>query len=148
MALVGNNGTIRVSGTGTPPASGTGTVVAEVRSYSIDITADTIETTTMTKDVREYVKGMSSWSGSADVYWDPTHWAIAGFNPAASTSTVGSSPFVLAIYPEGEAAGSTDKVMYGNIIITGYSVSASMDGLIEATISFQGSGPLTYAATA
>lgn len=161
-AFVGNNGVIKVNGTPTvaggtaglannPPGSNTGTVVAEVRSYSIDITSDTIETTTMTKDVRTYVKGMASWSGSADVYWDSAHWSIAGFNPAASTSTVGSSPFVLAIYPEGITDGTpvnaADKVMYGNIIITGYSVSSSMDGLIEATISFQGSGPFTYASS-
>jgi hypothetical protein len=51
----------------------------------------------------------------------------------------------LAIYPEGDV-GSSDKVMFGEIIVTGYSVTGSMDGLIEATVSFQGSGPLFYSA--
>jgi hypothetical protein len=147
-SFVGNNGVIKLNstwtkGSSTAPTGGTGTVVAEVRSYSIDTTADTIETTVMGRDVRTYVKGMSTWSGSADVYWDPTHWAVAGMNPAGSNSFVGDGTLILAIYPEGDV-GSSDKVMFGEIIVTGYSVTGSMDGLIEATVSFQGSGALYY----
>jgi predicted secreted protein len=35
--------------------------------------------------------------------------------------------------------------MTGNIIVTGYSVTGSFDGLVEASISFQGVGAITYA---
>jgi predicted secreted protein len=135
-AIVGNNGSIKVNGT----------VVAEVRNYSLDITADTIETSVMGTDARTYVKGMSSYSGSADVFWDPAHWtSISAMNPTAGA--VGDGAITLAVFPEGETAGN-DKLISGNIIITGYSVTGSMDGLIEASISFQGSGVLSYSATA
>lgn len=129
---VGNNGVI---------STGSGSV-AEVRSYSIDVTADTIEKTVMGNDTRTYVKGMASWSGSADVYWDPTHWTTLGFNPAVTgTTQVGTAPLTLSVFPEG-----TGNKWSGDVVITGYSVSGSMDGLIEGTISFQGSGPLSFGA--
>jgi hypothetical protein len=149
-SFVGNNGVIKLNstwtkGSSTAPTGGTGTVVAELRNYSIDTTADTIETSVMGNDTRRYVKGMSTWSGSADVFWDPQHWDTTGMNPAGSGSFVGDATLVLAIYPEGDVS-SSDRVMFGEIIVTGYSVTGSMDGLIEATVSFQGSGPLYYSA--
>lgn len=149
MAIVGNNGVVRVSTSssaitwatpGTSAPTG-GTVVGELRSYSIESTADTIETSVMSNDSRTYVKGMSTWSGNADVLFDGTQFSLV--NPNGSSSTVGSSPIFLVVYPEGEA-GSTDKLIGGSVIITGFTINASYDGLIEASISFQGNGPLYY----
>lgn len=135
--LAGNGGVIKIDAS----VGGSLTTVVNVRNFSIDITADTIETTVMTKDVREYVKGMASWSGSADVYFDATNFAaIAGLNPAVSTAVVGDSTLSISA-----ALNDTSHVFTGEIIVTGYSVSSSMDGLVEATVSFQGSGALAFA---
>lgn len=139
--LVGNDGVVKIGN-----ASNTATTVAGVRSFSIDITADTIETSKMGTDVRTYVKGMSSWSGSADIYLDTANLAgganvIAALNPCVSTTAVGDSPVVIECYLN----GSSNKFS-GDIIVTGYSASSSMDGLVEATISFQGSGALAFTA--
>jgi hypothetical protein len=154
MAIVGNNGVVKVSTSssavtwttpGTSAPTG-GTVVGEVRNWSIEATADTIETSVMGNDTRQYVKGMSTWSGNADVLFDATLFNL--INPARSgTSEVGSTPVALLVYPEGEA-GSTDKLIGGFVVITGHTINASYDGLIEASISFQGSGPLYYQANA
>jgi hypothetical protein len=131
MAIVGNNGVVSFGGAN----------VAEVRSYSIEMTADTIETSAMGNDTRQYVKGMSTFSGTADVYWDAAHWTTNGLNPNVSgTSEVGRVPATITIYPAGTGAAWT-----GSVVITGYTVSASFDGLIEASISFQGSGNIGYA---
>jgi predicted secreted protein len=149
MAIVGNNGVVRVSTSssaitwttpGTSAPSG-GTVVGELRSYSIESTADTIETSVMGNDSRQYVKGMSTWSGNADVLFDATLFNLV--NPNASGTTVGANPVYLVVYPEGEA-GTSDKMIGGSVIITGFTINASYDGLIEASISFQGNGPLYY----
>ena len=133
-AISGNDGQVTISGN----------VVASTRSFSIDTTADTIETSVMGTKVRSYVKGMSSWSGSADVYFDTTNsandWLVSG-----STSTVGGAPVAVKFYIDQDA--TTDVVLYGNGIVTGYSVKSSMDGLVEATISVQGSGALTFSST-
>ena len=131
-SFVGNAGAIKIGGQ----------TVAEVRSYSIELTSDTIEQTTMGDATRQYVKGLSSFSGSADVYWDPTHFSLNGAN--VTSGAVGAAATTLAVYPEGDV-GATDKILSGNIIITGYTINGSFDGMIEASISFQGTGALSYA---
>jgi predicted secreted protein len=130
MATVGNNGVVNFGGA----------AVAEVRSWSLETTADTIETSVMGNDARAYVKGMSTFSGSADVLWNAAHWTTNGMNPnVTGTSQVGTAPAAIVLYPEGSGTGFN-----GNVIITGYTVNASYDGLIEASISFQGSGTVSY----
>ena len=135
--LAGNGGVIKIDAS----VGGSLTTVVGVRNFSIDITADTIETSVMSTKVRSYVKGMSSWSGSADVYFDASNFAaIAALNPAVSTAVVGDSTVSISA-----ALTDTTNVFTGEIIVTGYSVKSSMDGLVEATISFQGSGALAFA---
>jgi hypothetical protein len=93
---------------------------------------------------RQYVKGLSSFSGSADVYWDPAHFTGTNDIDGELFAAVGDAGTSIAVYPEGDV-GSSDKIMSGNIIVTGYTINGSFDGMIEASISFQGTGALTYA---
>lgn len=116
--------------------------IAEVRSYSIEVTSDTIENSVMGDDNRQYLPGLSSFSGTADVYWDASHWSTADLDGLIQ-GTVGDTGDVVGIivYPEG-----TGGNWNGNVVLTGYSISASFDGMVEASISFQGTGALTYTA--
>ena len=137
--LTGNNGAISINGI----------AVLAVRNFSIEMTADTVETTVMGVDVRTYLTGMSSFSGSADVYFDPDT-ATTGFDAAESTfnptaGLVGASGVTGKFYVELDADGTdADKAFTGTIIVTGYTVNATMDGMVEASISFQGSGATTF----
>ena len=137
--LTGNNGAISINGI----------AVLAVRNFSIEMTADTVETTVMGVDVRTYLTGMSSFSGSADVYFDPDT-ATTGFDAAESTfnptaGLVGASGVTGKFYVELDAASTNaDKAFTGTIIVTGYTVNATMDGMVEASISFQGSGATTF----
>lgn len=138
--LTGNNGVVQIANT-----SDSLITVAAVRNFSIDVTSDTIETTTMQNDTRQYVKGLSSYSGSADIYFEPDMMPTSTtgnvwMNP--TTQSVGTSPYRFA----GFLNGSNNKLS-GNIIVTGFSVTSSMDGMVEASISFQGSGALAYSPT-
>ena len=135
-SFVGNAGAIKINGA----------VVAELRSYSIEMTSDTIEATVMGDTTRQYVKGLSSFSGSADVYWDPAHFTGTPDLDGEIFGALGADGVTsIAIYPEGDVGTGTDKIMSGDIVVTGYSITGSFDGMIEASISFQGTGPLTYA---
>ena len=140
--LTGNNGVVKMAKT--VGGAVDSTAVASVRNFSVELTSDTIETTTMTVDVRTYVKGLSSWSGSADIYFDSA--ATSGhldyfpvLNP--TSGSVGSSTVAVELYLN----GSSGKFA-GNVIITGFTVNSTMDGMVEASISFQGSGACTYTA--
>lgn len=137
--IVGNDGVIQINSKN----------VLAVRNFSIELTADTIETSVMGQDTRTYVKGMSQWSGSADVYFDPDT-ATDGFDAAETT-------FNPTTFKPGEASvvgkfyvakdyqgGTTDHLFTGNMIITGYTVNSTMDGLVEASISFQGDGACAF----
>tara|TARA_A100001035_G_C27786308_1_gene504557 strand:+ start:1542 stop:2003 length:462 start_codon:yes stop_codon:yes gene_type:complete len=147
--ITGNNGVIKVD-----DAAGTLTSIASLRSFSIEIASDTIETSTMTTDARTYVKGMSSFSGTAEIFYDGDEFPTAAgstnmeaLNPTLSgTNTVtGASPISIEVFPD--LANHANTKWSGNIIITGLTINSSMDGMIEASISFQGSGPLAYANT-
>ena len=120
----GSEGTVKVGSN----------AVAEIKSYSIEESADTLEDTSMGDSARTYKSSLTSFSGSLDVFWDETDSSGQGALSIGSEVT-------LNVYPEGDASG--DIYYTGSAIVTGVSRSASFDGLIEASISVQGNGALT-----
>ena len=121
----GSEGTVKV---------GAGDTVAEIRSYSIEESADTLEDTSMGDSARTYKPSLTNFSGSLDVFWDETDTSGQGALSIGSEVT-------LSIYPEGDTAG--DTYYSGSAIVTGVSRTSSFDGLVEASISVQGNGALT-----
>jgi hypothetical protein len=107
--------------------------VLEVRSYSIEESADTLEDTSMGDSARTYKPSLTSFSGSLDVFWDEG-------DTGQSALSIGSE-VTLNVYPEGDTAG--DTYYSGSAIVTGVSRTGSFDGLVEASISVQGNGALT-----
>lgn len=120
----GSEGTVKVGAN----------AVAEIRSYSIEETSDTLETTSMGDSARTYTPNLTSWSGSVDVYWDETDTTGQGALTAGAEVT-------LNVYPEGDTSG--DTYYTGSAIVTSVTTNASFDGLIEASVSVQGTGALT-----
>lgn len=120
----GSEGTVKVGSN----------VIAEIRSFTIEQTADTLEDTTMGDTARTYKSSLTSYSGSLDVFWDETDATGQG------ALTIGAE-VTLAMYPEGDATG--DTYLTGTAIVTGRSISSSFDGLVEMSISVQGTGALT-----
>jgi len=110
--------------------------VAEVKSYALDESADTIETTSLGDAARTHLASLTSFSGSVDCMWDETD--TNGQVALAVGSTV-----TLEWYPEGSASGAT--YYSGSIIVTGKNITASFDGLVEASIAVQGTGVITTA---
>ena len=120
----GSEGTVKVGSN----------AVAEIKSYSIEESADTLEDTSMGDSARTYKPSLSNFSGSLDVFWDET---VTNGQGALSIG----SEVTLNVYPEGDTTG--DTYYTGSAIVTGVSRSASFDGLVEASISVQGNGALT-----
>ena len=110
------------------------TAVAEIRSYSISETSDTIEDTSMGDTSRTYKPSLKSFSGSVDVFWDETDTTGQG------ALTVGSE-VTIKFYPEGTTAG--DTFYTGSAIVTGKTINGSFDGMVEASITVQGNCALT-----
>jgi hypothetical protein len=111
---------------------GTNTM-AEIRSFTLTETGDTIEDSVMGDSYRTYKAGMKTFTGSLVCFWDEAE-------SAQSALTVGAG-VTLNLYPEGNAA--TDKYFTGSVLVTSIERSAAFDGMVEATFSFQGTGTLT-----
>jgi len=120
----GSEGTIKVGAN----------AVAEVRSFSITETADTVEDTTMGDSARTYKPSLTSWNGTVEVYWDETD------TNGQVAMSVGSE-ITFGAYPEGSTSG--DTYMSGSAIVTSLTVNSSFDGMVEASIAVQGNGALT-----
>lgn len=110
--------------------------VAEIRSFSVQTTADTAEDTSMGDSWRSFKTTLKGWSGSVDCFWDETDTTGQG-------ALVEGAEVTLNLYPEGATTG--DKYYTGTAIVTGVSINSSFDGLVESSISFQGTGSLTFA---
>jgi len=108
--------------------------VAEVKSYSIEESGDTVETTSLGDTARTYLPSLTTFSGTIECHWDETDTTGQG------ALTIGAQ-VTLNLYPEGDDSG--DSYYSGDVIVTGVSRSAAMDDIVAATYSFQGNGALT-----
>jgi hypothetical protein len=108
--------------------------IAEIRSYTITETADVLEDTSPGDSSRTYLASLKTFTGSIECFWDETD------TNGQLTLDVGST-VTINIYPEGSTSG--DVYYTGSVIITEKSVTASFDGMVEASFSFQGTGALS-----
>jgi hypothetical protein len=107
--------------------------LGELRSFSLETTAETIEDTSMGDTSRTYKVGLKTFTGTASVFFDETD--------TAQTALVAGAEITLNVYPEGASSG--DTYYTGSAIVTGRTINSSFDGMVEAEISFQGNGALT-----
>jgi len=130
----GSAGTVKIKS-----GSDTLTAIASVRSWSMDITRDTVENTSMSSGgVRTYLKGLQSYSGSMDIVYDDSE------NAVVSTAMNPDTDDTVSVEFYSDSAVDATKFA-GDVIITSYSITASYDGLVEASVSFQGTGAITTA---
>lgn len=120
----GNEGTVRVGAN----------AIAEIRSYTIEETSDTTEDTAMGDTYRTHKATLRSWTASVDCWWDET-------DTNGQVTLAPGTQVTITVAPEGATAG--DTIYSGTAIVTGKSISASFDGMVEATINLQGTGALT-----
>lgn len=120
----GSEGTVKVGSS----------VIAELKSYTIEETGDVIETTALGDTSRTYVAGLKTFTGTIDVYWDETDSSGQG------ALTVGSQ-VTINFYPEGDGAG--DTYYTGTAIVTGRSVTGTTDGTVDRSFTIQGTGALS-----
>lgn len=125
----GSEGTVKVGAN----------AVAEIRSFSLEESGETIETSTMGDSARTYVAGLKTFTGTIECFWDETDTNGQG------ALTVGSE-ITINVYPEGDTAG--DTYYTGTAIVTGASISSSFDGMVERSFSIQGSGALSASTVA
>ena len=124
----GSSGIVKIAASG-----GSVAAVGEVRSYSIDESADTIEDTAMGDTVKTYLASLSDATLSIDALWDDSDAQQLALDTKADIDW--------EIHPTGTGAG--EKYYAGSGVVTSKTISASYDGLVEASFSVQCSGAIT-----
>ena len=83
---------------------------------------------------RTYLSSLKTFTGSIECFYDETDTnGQMALDPGAVVT--------INVLPEGSSTGNTG--FSGSAIITERSITAAFDGMVEASFSFQGSGPLT-----
>jgi hypothetical protein len=120
----GNDGTVK---------SGAN-AIAEIISFTVDETAETIQDTTMGDAAHSYVASFKDATATVECYFDDTDTNGQGsFDPGASVTC--------NFQMEGDTSG--DHLLSGSGIITGRSIGAAADGMVTASYTIQITGGLT-----
>lgn len=145
-ATAGRNGqiTVQLPSTDLGTTYGTATIVGQVRSWSLDDTVETLDTTVMNGSAsgfifRDMAPSFKTWTITVDFIYDKADATTNDEQFKAGNNAV------VALYPEGNNT-STDVAFSGTALITSLSRSASFDGLIECSVTFEGKTALTYSA--
>jgi hypothetical protein len=113
------------------------TAVAEVKDFTLDVTAATADTTVLGSDGWTDLELVTkSWTASINVIWDDTD------ANQAELRLIDGGTVALKLYPAGTTSG--DHEWSGSCIVTSVSKTVSTDNLVEASITVTGKGALTY----
>lgn len=108
--------------------------VAELKSWSLSVSASTIDDTELSDAWMTKKAGLNSWSGGCEAFWDETD------TNGQEALTIGAS-VTGNFYPEGTGSGNT--LYSGTMLVTSIERSSSVDGMVEVAFSFEGTGTLT-----
>jgi hypothetical protein len=114
--------------------------IGEVRNFSVEETADTIEDTSMGDSARTYKDSLTSFTASIDALFDQSSADSVTADAGQVAMTIGSTA-TFKFLPQGDTTG--DYQLSGEGIVTSISRSQSYDNLVEISFSIQGSGALT-----
>lgn len=124
----GSSGVVKLAVSG-----GSVAAMGEIRSFTLDETADTIEDSVMGDTSRTYVSSLKTATLSMDVYWDDADAVQLVMDAAAD--------LIFELSPTGTGTG--EKYYSGGGIVTSKSLTASFDGMVEGSFALQVSGAVT-----
>ena len=131
MATInGIDGALKAVTTGGSPA-----VISELKGWSVEEAADTVETTVMGNSVKTFASTLKSWTATCEVNYEPG-------NAVQIDMLIGESVDV-EFYPN---TVSNSTKFTGTGIVTSHSRSGAMADLVGSSISLQGTGALTVVA--
>ena len=115
-------------------------VVAEVKSWSLTSSLETLDGSKMGDAWRIFVGGMGTWSGQATCNLDygDTLGQKAIIDRIA-TATPGTTSAALLLRQ------SATKTWGGNVFVTGFNITQALGQIVEAQLTFQGTGALSLA---
>lgn len=114
--------------------------VIGTRSWTLNITKDTLDTTVHGNTFRQFVGSLISGSGTVELVYDPDATGQAGLiEDIVKTNDTADASFEL--FTTGSSSG-TDSVAFGGII-TSMDITSSVGDLVVATCNFVTNSTIT-----
>ena len=136
MAILrGEEGSVQFDAAGSTNATIVGT-----RSWTLNITKDTLDVTDHGDTFRSYVGSLISGSGTVELVYDPDATGQSGFIEDIMT-TGDTADATFELFTTGSTSG-TDSVSFAGII-TSMDIASTVGDLVVATCNFVTSGTIT-----
>ena len=124
-----------------------GTTLAKVVNFSLSANLETLETTTLSENIRSYTPGISGYSGSATLlYYKDDDGDINTtdlLNKLYKTGTTGVSSSDTVELTFRWVDGTDNNDIKLTAYITSANIGASTGEIVRAEIAFQGTGALS-----
>ena len=124
-----------------------GTTLAKVVNFSLSANLETLETTTLSENIRSYTPGVSGYSGSATLlYYKDDDNAINTtdlLNRLYKTGTTGVSSSDTVELTFRWVDGTDNNDIKLTAYVTSASIGAATGDIVRAEIAFQGTGALS-----
>lgn len=125
-AIAGKGGSARVGAN----------TIAEVTSWSLDVSSDMLDSTSLGDDWREFIAGLNGATGNIEVKWDLVN--DANGQTALQTALLNGTTVTLNLYV------NDTKYYAGSAYISNLSIEDPVEDLVTATFDAQFTGAVTY----
>lgn len=128
MAVAGKNGKV-VLGTADKKIVG-------IKNWSLELSLDTLETTSLGDDWKNYITGLKEWTASSEGdYVVPTD---TDGQAALQAAFLGGEQVTVKLFVD------TENYYTGTAFISSLSIEDPVDDVVSISIEFTGSGALTF----
>lgn len=128
MAIAGKNGKV-IIGTGTSKVVG-------IKSWSLELSLDTLEITALGDEWKNYIAGLKEWSASSEGDYEVTSDTTG--QDALQTAYLAGSTVTVKLYVD------SSNYYTGTAYINSLSIEDPVDDVVTISIEFTGTGALTF----
>lgn len=129
MAVAGKNGKVVIGETATQKVVG-------IKNWSLELSLDTLETTALGDDWKNYITGLKEWSASSEGDYEVP--VDADGQKALQDAFLNGTTVTVKLYVDGT------NYYQGEAYINSLSIEDPVDDVVSISIEFTGTGALTF----
>lgn len=129
MAVAGKNGKVVIGESATKKVVG-------IKNWSLELSLDTLETTALGDDWKNYITGLKEWSASSEGDYEVT--VDADGQQALQDAFLNGTTVTVKLYVDGT------NYYKGEAFINSLSIEDPVDDVVSISIEFTGTGALTF----
>ncbi len=129
MAVAGKNGKVVIGESATKKVVG-------IKNWSLELSLDTLETTALGDDWKNYITGLKEWSASSEGDYEVP--VDADGQQALQDAFLNGTTVTVKLYVDGT------NYYKGEAYINSLSIEDPVDDVVSISIEFTGTGALTF----